>query len=241
MAFGIPGSESTGGGEYLSRIQYDSRVGFWQIVKRVQNAQGAWINDAGEQFKNPTMLFDFGSLEVGYLKFASPPGFMLAPYGQPMPTRPEEMMQNQEGQSRKAFLPGFRVKVASSKVFGDADAYYWAHNAKTVLEPMDELHQAFLAAPEAAEGKVPLVAVTGTRIVEVAKQRYHAPIFEIRGWYDRIPAFGERTVPPPRAVPLSGMTPEAVTQMAQASMRTGTNAANTPTPQAQAPVDEMPF
>jgi hypothetical protein len=240
MAFGIPGSESTGGGEYLSRIQYDSRVGFWQIVKRVQNAQGAWINDAGEQFKNPTMLFDFGSLEVGYLKFASPPGFMLAPYGQPVPPRPEEMMQNQEGQSRKAFLPGFRIKVASSKVFGDADAYYWAHNAKTVLEPMDELHQTFLASPEAATGQVPLVAVTGTRIVEVAKQRYHAPVFQIMGWYDRIPAFGERTVPPPApraSAPISQMTPQAAAAMANASMQTGTNAANTP----KAPVDEMPF
>lgn len=203
MAFGIPGSENSANGEFLGRIQYDTRVGFWQIVKRVQDGSGNWVDDKSEQFKNPTMLFDLGSLEVGYIKFATPPAFLLVPYGKPIPQQPEEMVTDAQGKKRKSFLPGFRLKVASSKTFGDDAAYYFAHNAKTVMEPMDELYQEFERAPEAAAGKVPLVAVTGTRLVEIKSSqgtnRYHAPIFVVQAWYDRIGVFGERTVAAPAA------------------------------------------
>lgn len=201
MAFGIPGSETTANGEFLGRIQYDTRVGFWQVCKRIQTADGGWADDKGEQFKNPTMLFDLGTLEVGYIKFASPPAFLVVPYGQPIPPQPQEMVTDDKGKQRKSFLPGFRVKVASQKVFGDGAAYYFAHNAKTVMEPMDELFQLFEQSPEAAMGKVPLVEVTGTRVIEIKSpqgtNRYHAPIFVIKAWYDRIEVFGDRTVPAP--------------------------------------------
>lgn len=202
MAFGIPGSESQSG-EFLGRIQYDTRVGFWQVCKRVQASDGGWIDDKSEQFKNPTMLFDLGTLEVGYIKFASPPAFLVVPYGQPIPPQPQEMMADANGKQRKSFLPGFRLKVASQKVFGDGAAYYFAHNAKTVMEPMDELYQLYEQAPEAAAGKVPLVAVTGTRLVEIRSpqgtNRYHAPVFVIQAWYDRLDVFGDRTVQAPGA------------------------------------------
>ena len=52
------------------------------------------------------------------------------------------MTTNAQGQQRKAFLPGFRIKVAGPRVFGDGDAYYFAHNSQTVMNPMDELHRA---------------------------------------------------------------------------------------------------
>lgn len=217
MAFGIPGSESQSG-EFLGRIQYDTRVGFWQVIKRVQEAGGGWIDDKSEQFKNPTMLLDMGSLEVGYIKFASPPAFMTVPYGHPIPPQPQDMMADANGKQRKSFLPGFRLKVASSKVFGDSNAYYFAHNAKTVMEPMDELYQLYEQAPEAAAGKVPLVAVTGTRVVEIRSpqgtNRYHAPIFSIQGWYDRLEVFGPRTVPEPGAVNGHAHVPQAPAQPA---------------------------
>lgn len=230
MAFGIPGSEPTGGGQFLGRIQYDTRVGFWQIVKRVQDGSGNWTDDKSEQFKNPTMLFDLPSLEVGYIKFASPPAFLVVPYGQPIPPQPQEMQTDAAGKQRKSFLPGFRLKVMSSKTFGDADAYYFCHNAKTVMEPMDELYQLYEQAPEAAAGQAPIVAVTGTRVVEIKSpqgtNRYHAPIFQITGWVDRPAALGERTTPLPAArapsqpapVTVATMPAEQVAAMAAASV-----------------------
>jgi hypothetical protein len=201
MAFGIPGSEPNAGGQYLSRIQYDARVGFWQIVKRVQDGAGNWVDDKTEPFKNPTMLFDMGSLEVGYIKLTSPPAFLVVPYGKPIPPQPQEMMTDAQGKQRKSYLPGFRVKVMSSKTFGDAEAYYFSNNSKTVMEPMDELYQIFEQAPEAAAGKVPLVAVTGTKVVEnknpQGTSRFYAPVFQIVQWLDRPAVLGDRTVPVP--------------------------------------------
>lgn len=242
MAFGIPGSESAAGGEFLGRIQYDTRVGFWQIVKRVQDGAGNWVDDKSEQFKNPTMLFDLGTLEVGYIKFASPPAFLVVPYGGQIPPQPQEMTTDAAGKQRKSFLPGFRCKVASAKTFGDDAAYYFAHNAKTVMEPMDELYQQFEQAPEAAAGKVPLVAVTGTRLVEIkttqGTNRYHAPIFVIQAWYDRIGVFGERTVP----TPVARASAPPVQQAAAPAQSWGAPSTGpvAPPPPAAAPVTSAP-
>lgn len=201
MAFGIPGSEdTTSNGPFLSRIQYDARVGFWTIVKRVQNSDGSWSNETGEPFQKPTFLVDFGTLEVGYLKLTSPPAFVLVPMGSTIPTQPQEMMTDSQGKQRKAFLPGFRVQVCG-KIFGDKNAYHFNSNAKTVIAPVEELWKTFSASPEAATGKIPAVANTKTRIVEIVNpkgtSKFHAPVFEIVGWAERPAVFGERTVPIP--------------------------------------------
>ena len=201
MAFGIPGSEPNAGGQFLGRLQYDARVGFWKVVKRVQQSDGGWDDDASEPFKNPTFLLDVGTLEVGYIKFASPPAFLVVPFGQEIPPRPADRVTDAEGKSRSAYLPGFRVKVYNPKLFGDADAYYFANNSKTVLEPMDALHTLAIQAPEAKAGKVPGIKVTGTTPIRIEGPRgnntYYAPVFEITKWYDRPDCFGPRTVPVP--------------------------------------------
>ena len=200
MAFGIPGSDTNAGGQFLGRLQYDSRVGFWTIVKREQQGDGSWEDQKSEPFKNPTMLVDFATLEVGYIKFASPPDFRLAAYGSPVPPCPDEMIQGDNGKTRKAFLPGFRVKVYGPKLFGDTEAYTFSNTAKTVLDPMDELHMDYLQASEAKQGLVPLVQVTGTREIKIDGPRgsntYYAPVFKIAGWHPRPEVFGEATAAP---------------------------------------------
>ena len=221
MAFGIPGSEAATGssGAFLGRLQYDTRVGFWKVVKRIQNSDGSWGNEESAPFQkitrkirgddgsdmvvqeNPTLMLDFLSLEVGFIKFASPPVFLVVPYGKAIPAWPDEMITNAQGQKRKAFLPGFRIKVAGQRVFGDLDAYYFAHNSQTVMNPMDELHQLYMASPEARAGKLPIVAVTGTKVVEFSNtqgtSKFYAPVFEIKSWQARLPVFGEATVAGP--------------------------------------------
>jgi hypothetical protein len=204
MAFGIPGaSSSADGGEFLGRINCDARTGFWTITRRVQGADGLWQNDTSAPFQNPSFLVDFGTLEVGYIKIASPPAFLLVPYGHAIPPQPQEMTQaDAQGKQRKAFSPGFRVKVMSKATFGDAEPYYFSANSKTLLNAVDALHQVFLAAPEAAIGKVPVVKVDGTdKIVTKTPQgstTFYAPRFLITQWVDRPAALGERTVPAPR-------------------------------------------
>ena len=60
-----------------------------------------------------------------------------------------------------------------------------------------------MSSPEAKTGKVPIVAVTGTKVVEFSNKqgtsKFYAPVFEIKGWQARLPVFGEATVGVPGA------------------------------------------
>jgi hypothetical protein len=204
MAFGIPGSDGgSSSGEFLGRINVDARTGFWTITKRIQK-DGMWTNDTTPPFQTPTMLMDFGSLEVGHIKIGSPPAFMLVPMGQPIPPQPQEMQEGRPGEKpRKAFQPGFRIKVMSQKTFGDGDAYYFSANSKTVVGAVEALWLQFCASPEAAAGKVPVVNVTGSAKLKKdtpqGASTFFAPIFAIAQWVDRPAVLGDRTVPPPAA------------------------------------------
>lgn len=201
MAFGVPGSEPTQTGPFLGRIQYDARVGFWKIVKRVQDDAGDWSNEEGEPFRKPTMTMDMGSLEVGYIKLTGTPSFMLAPYGKPIPGRPEETMLDAKGKPRLAFLPGFRVKVAGEGLFEDAEIYYLSGNSKAIMNAMEELYLEFETKPEAKKGLIPVVAALTNKTIEVTNKqgtsKFFAPVFSIVSWAERWPEFGDRTVPPP--------------------------------------------
>lgn len=239
MAFGIPGSEPSGGGEFLGRINCDARTGFWTITRRVQ-VDGAWSNDTSAPFQNPTFLIDFGSLEVGYMKITSPPAFMLVPMGQPIPPQPQEMAEGRAGEKpRRAFQPGFRVKVMSQKTFGDAAAYYFSGNSKTLMTQVEALFHAFCAAPEAASGKVPVVSVTGAEKVLVktpqGSNTFYAPLFQITAWADRPEALGARLVPPPNpgAQPIAQAAPPPAAHVPPPAA-----AAPAPAPQA---AEALPF
>lgn len=196
MAFGIPGSDTGGGnGEFLGRLQFDARSGLWKHVTRTQDG-GRYVNVESEDYMNPSFLMDFGSLEVGFAKISSPPVFLLVPFGQALPPKPNEL--NDEG--KQAFNPAARVKVMSSKTFGDSEPRYFMLASKTGLPAIEEAWNAFSAAPEAAEGKVPLVS-TSTRTLEITTPRgaskFKVPVFSITGWVDRPAALGERLINPP--------------------------------------------
>lgn len=206
MAFGIPGSNEGGSdsGPFLARVQYDARSGFFTNVDRVQGSDGAWSDRAGEPYRGLACAMDFGSMEVGYIKFASPPSFLLVPFvgaATNYPAQPQEMTTPKPGEKpRKAFLPGFRLKVMG-KAFGDGEPRYFAHTAKGVMASMEELYLLYAGSPEAHAGKIPLVLAAGTKTLETSGPRgttkNYAPTWQITGWIDRPTGFGERTVPPP--------------------------------------------
>ncbi len=210
MAFGIPGSTAgTDSGSFLARVQYDARSGFFTNVDRVQGEDGRWGDNAGEPYRGLTAAFDFGSMEAGYIKFASPPAFILVPFvgdATVYPPQPQEMTTpaKQGEAARKAFLPGFRIKLAG-KVFGDAEPRYFAHTAKGVLATMEELYKAFSAAPEAARGLIPVVQHASTKTLETSGKhgttKNYAPEWKIVQWIDRPAIFGDRTCPAPGTRP----------------------------------------
>jgi hypothetical protein len=206
IAFNIPGSNDGGSsGPFLARVQYDARSGFFTNVDRVQTDAG-WSDRPGEPYRGLTAAFDFGSMEAGYIKFASPPAFVLVPFvgdGTPYPPQPQEMTEAKPGEKpRKAFLPGFRVKLLG-KAFGSPEPRYFAHTAKGVLGTMEDLYAAFAAAPEAARGMIPVVNHASTKTIETTGPRgttkNYAPVWSIVQWVERPAAFGERTCPAPMA------------------------------------------
>ena len=212
MAFGIPNSDGGSGGEFLGRIQYDARSGFFKVVKRVQTEQG-YGNEESQPMPTTQFAIDFGTLEVGYSKIASPPMFLVAAYGQPVPPQPEEMSvpDPKTGNTTKAFKPCFRVKVCSVKTFGDGDAYYFSSNSKGVLGAVDALHNTFLAHPEAAAGKIPVVQIAKSLAIKTTGKHgtstNYAPEFTIMSWIERPAIFGDRTVAIPAS--RSGSAPVA--------------------------------
>ncbi len=214
MPFGIPNTDGGSGGEYLGRIQYDARSGFFKTVKRVQGPDG-YGNEEGQPSPTTQFAVDFGTLEVGYSKIASPPVFMVAPYGQPVPAQPEEMgaPDPKTGKVTKAFKPCFRLKVCSPATFGDGDAYYFSSNSKGVLNAVDSLYQQFLTASEAAAGKVPVVRVAKSTAIKTTGKHgtstNYAPDFTIVQWIDRTEAMGERTVAVPGASTPRAASPAA--------------------------------
>ena len=132
-------------------------------------------------------------------------------------------MTNDDGKERSAFLPGFRCKVYNPKMFGDERAYYFANNAKTVLEPADAIHTIAMQSPEYKAGKMPLVKVMGVNAVKIEGPRgsntYYAPAFMIGGWYDRPECFGPRTV----ALPGDPIIPAETHAPAHKGAPAGTN------------------
>jgi hypothetical protein len=226
MAFGIPGSSDGGssGGAFLSRIQYDARSGFYTNVDRVQGPDGAWADQASKPYPNPTFAVDFGSMEVGYVKFAKPPTFLVVPYlGEgrtDYPLQPDEMVPGDKpgDKPKKAFQPGFRLKVMSQKTFGDGEPRYFAGSSKALMGGVDALYREFIRAPEAAAGKMPVVTSVDTKTIETkgpkGTTKNYQPIFSIVQWIDRPAGFGERTVPPPGGAMPAAPRPAPVQQPA---------------------------
>lgn len=207
MAFGLPNTASSTG-PFLGRLQYDSSQGNWTIVHRVQQPDGRFGDQKQRPFYEPlpTFLIDFGSIEVGFLKFYPSPEFRVVPYGQELPPAPDEIGADQNGRQTKLFRPGFRAKIYAPKLFGtkkdgklipDHDAFWFSNVAKGVLDAVDAMYKQFLASPEAARGQVPVLTCTEVTESKINRNTIYTPTFAITHWADRPEAFGERTVPPP--------------------------------------------
>jgi hypothetical protein len=139
---------------------------------------------------NPAPVFavDFPSIEVGYVHYTNAgPDFKMVPLGQPLPTVPS-----------KDYKQCCRVKIAGQVLGGVRE---FSSSAKCVLNALDDLHNKYEAAEEAAQGKIPIVKLIGTSAITTngpqGKTTTYAPVFEIIGWTDRFPELGEATVPTP--------------------------------------------
>jgi hypothetical protein len=185
---------------FLPIIVYDARAGRLFKVDRILSSNGWEAKRLDITNPAPVFAVDFGSIEVGYVLYTNAgPDFKVVPLGQPLPMIPS-----------KEYKQCCRVRIASQVLGGVRE---FSSSAKCVLNALDDLHNKYEAASEAAEGKIPIVKLGGTNAVPTngpqGKTTTYAPVFEIIGWTERFPELGEATVAPPRSRHTSNEDPSS--------------------------------
>lgn len=196
MALGL--STESGGGDFTPVVKFDARAGRMFRVDREQDGGGNWNTNNVEITNGFTAVMDLENIEVGWLLFAAgvAPQLTLVKLGQTLPARPSDQHKQ-----------GFRMLMKLGKSSG-GDVREIAATSKAVLGAVDELHTAYEAQKAANPGKLPVVALTGSKaIVSTGKGQSstnYAPIFEIQKWVDRPAELGgtggaaqEEAAPPP--------------------------------------------
>lgn len=205
MAFGMQVTS----GQFLPIVKYDSRAGkFFKVDKRADGGSDTVEIPPGTKF-----AVDLGTFEAGFVNFGPQgPVRHMVPYsvGVAIPAQP----QDKDAEGKLLFRPGFWCKIAGNALDGVRE---WCSNAAVLLTAMDEFWNEAVRAPEAAVGKIPIIAITGTIPVKSgsgarSSTNYQA-IIQIQAWTDRPDVLGPRTVPPPGMT--NGTAQAAQTQAAQ--------------------------
>lgn len=180
MALGLP--VSSGSGEIRPYIAYDARAGRMFRIDRAQDASGMWQSTKVDITRQAKFVADVEHIRVGWINYTpTGPVKLMAVYGDRIPDRPSDL--NAEG--KPAFRQGFELSVLLSKEAGGGPAREFGSNAMCVIEAIDRLHDAYLAAPERKAGKLPVIALVDTVLKEAGKSSNYAPVFKIEGWVDR--------------------------------------------------------
>lgn len=212
MAFGI--QTSSGNGEdFLPLMTYNAKAGRVKLVQRVE-MNGDWVKQETDvTASNPVFLFDMANVQVGWLLFKAgmAPIKAMAPVGHPLPSNPlGDYGLDERG---KAIKPkqGFVLHVLDK----DGVKREFASNSMAVVGVMDDLHTAYMAAPEAKQGMVPVVQFTGATEIKSKHGSNYSPDFKIVRWAPRPAALTggapvAQAAPPP-AQPSVTMPPPSVT------------------------------
>jgi len=174
MALGIQ-TENKSTGDIIPIIKYDAKAGDLIRQDRTQQPDGQWVKNESEVKLPFKAAIDLENTEVGWISFASgAPDFQMVAIGQALPPKPSEDHKM-----------GFRVRLAEK----DLGLREFSSTAKTVVRPLDALHDAYVAQRGANEGKVPVIEWTGTERVTTQSPKgdltFKAPVWSIVGWVER--------------------------------------------------------
>jgi len=193
-------------GDILDRLQYDAKAGKWHKVSRTQSAAGEWISDMIELKDGAMFVADLPNIEVGWIAFAS-----TGPDFQMVPNIEEIAREHAKRKPSDNHKWGFRVRVLLPK---EEAPRTFASTAKNVAAVLDELHTK--AEADAPAGQVPVLQITGTRVVEtkgkMGTTRNYAPLLEIVKYVPRPAALGDAPAKPAAPPPAS---PQAATPTAK--------------------------
>ena len=189
MALGL----TLGDGSFTSFCKFDARAGRWFT----KSAEGDI--DITDGF---TAVFDFEQIEVGWMMFASgvAPSYVVQDISLGVPAKPQ-------GDNWKQ---GFKMLIALPASIAGGGARELSSTAKALIGVIDRLHTEYSNAPEKSQGKLPVLKMAGTTVVETkgpqGVTRNYSPNLQIAAWVDR-----------PATLPKKGAPGAVVAQVAAAA------------------------
>lgn len=204
------------GGDFLPLLAYNAKAGRLKTSERVETSAG-WVKQEEDvSFQQPSFIMDLANIETGWLLFRAgmAPIKAVAKYGTPIPPMPGGDFGNDE--KGKAIKPreGFVMRVMDVK----SVVREFASNAGAVLGSIDALHTAYKAAPEAAQGLLPVVQFTGATEVKGKHGSNYSPNFQITKWVPRPAALGAAPAATAAPAPQPTPAPQVVNQMPPPAM-----------------------
>lgn len=203
MALGIQ-TESGAGGNFTPTVKINSKQGRVWRVDRTQGAEG-WVTNEVDITNNFQFVPDLDHLRVGWMFFKAgqAPDLRMVALGEPLPDRPPSF----DPDGKPNFKQGVIILVKLGKDCG-GDIREIAASAKSILGPIDKLHDEFLKLKGDNPGKLPVVKMTGMNKVTTKTPKGNndnfEPVFEIVNWIDR-PSFEVAAAPaadpPPKQEP----------------------------------------
>jgi len=160
------GLPTGGGGDFIPFLKYNAKSGRWYSKQE----------DAADdkEVKGMTAILDLAQIKTGKFKFAAgvaPDLKFDSSLGAGDAAKPDE-----------TYKPGFYVLAFAKSIGGLRE---FTSNAGVVNEAMNELYDAYIAAPEAGQGKLPVVKCVEEKPVESKHGTNFKPVFAIQKWVDR--------------------------------------------------------
>lgn len=203
-AFGIP--VASGSGQFKPYLKYNAKAGRFSRADRVETPDG-WKTKEVDIGDKVTFAADLANTRVGWLHFAlgQAPRKELVPFGTPLPPRPADL----DDTGRPAFKAGFEFDVILQ---GEKVVREIGGNAASLVAGFSEAFAAYQAAPEKAQGKVPVLSITETVGIKSKSGTNYQPKVTIADWIDRPALFDETpAAPQPVAAPADVAAPAAAT------------------------------
>ena len=156
----VPSSD----GDFKVFVSYNAKAGRWYTKKDGKDEPQFEVTDM-------TAVFDMPNIRTGWFKFSSG-------------AAPEKVLDPSLSQATlnpgADFKRGFQVDLFSEKnLLGVRE---FSSTARIVFEAMNNLFDAWMAAPESATGKLPVVRCSGVLPVTNKHGTNYQPKFEIVGW-----------------------------------------------------------
>ena len=173
------------GGNFTPWVKYNAKAGRWYVK-----------GDNGDvEITNPTFVADFKNIQTGWFYFSAgaAPERVLDPALTQRAEKPNRTFTDNKGNVKDAFKRGFMLNLFSKNSFNGVVEL--SSTAEAICTPIGALYTQYAAAPEASQGKLPVVTVKGANPVTGKHGTNYTPVFEIVKWVDRPAEFeGTETV-----------------------------------------------